>query len=167
MRRSLGVSPSPAGARPPIRESSARAFPAQSVVPSSSNVSRADSSEPRAFRFCLAPSLRGAQRELRPRELEGLSDAIVELDRAFEMLQRLHRVLESGDEPSTTGRGGHGERPVELDAPVFEGLQRLLGASELPKADECLDVVGHERVHAGLDDAPGPEQVGKRLQVSA
>ena len=167
MRRSLGVSPSPAGARPPIRASSARAFPAQSGVPSSSNVARADSSESRAFRFCLARRWAAAQHELRPRELEGLPDAIVELDRALEMLQRRHRVLQSGDEPSATGRGGQGERPVELEAPVFEGLQRLLGASELPQADERLDVVGHERVHAGLDDAPGAEQVGERLQVSA
>jgi len=47
-------------------------------------------------------------------------------------------------------------------------LSTFAGASrELPEAHERLDVVGHERVHAGLDDPPGPEEVGERLQVSA
>src|SRR4029453_8842697 len=132
-------------------------------------VERREGGPERVARVPLLPGspLNGAPHGLRPRELEGLPDAIVQLDRAFEMLERLHWVLQSADEPSTTGRGGQGERPVELDAPAFEGHQRLLGASELPQADERLDVVGHEREHAGLDDAPGAEQVGERLKVSA
>ena len=82
--RSVGVTSSPCGLRPPMRAISPRPFAAQPDAPSASNASTAASIASRAARFFTAPTPDDAQREQCPRAAERVADGRVLSDRTFE-----------------------------------------------------------------------------------
>src|SRR6266542_3384860 len=153
-RCSVGVSCPDAGARPPMRASSARAFSAQRAAPSSSKSASAASSESRAACFCR-PRRRTVPLASKVRPRSNGRHPLVLLERVLERRKR-GVVIACGGREQTSAPTGGGEHPRAAEPPALglEGIQSRPRSFELAAGDQELDPVREERVPSRLFEAP-------------
>ena len=167
MRRSVAVSPSPAGARPPMRASSARALAAHSGRTYLLEDPECLLKGPPRGRPLLRPPLDLALREQRAAKLERLRDLAVLVEGALEHERRRGRIAIRREQqpPASRGRGKRPARP--LPRHVLELSEQRGGGVKVSHADLRLDRVGVNRDDARLLDAHLSQEPNHGIEMLA
>ena len=166
MRRSVSVSSPLAGARPPMRASSARVRSAQRRAPSCSKPPSARSSVSRAGRFILArlrvtPSASSVRASS-----NGIDTRSCSASAPSQRRERGVGVPASGlEEAPTAGRGRDSRRPLKLSRTALDQVEERLRFVEPAERDQRLDVVEHESHRARFPDAALLEPRDKRTKL--